>query len=219
MVDIFDEVEEDLRAERAEKLAKKYGWIGAVAACLVIAGVAGWEFYQHRLQSRDQAAAARYVSIMNAIAQVPAVNTDGRTAQIGPLNDFAAAAPDGYRTLARLRTAGLMADSGDIGGAVQVYNQVAADPKADQLLRDLASLLATGWELDKGDPAILAARLGPLAMPNNPWAPLAQEQLAVLDLRQGKTDDAKAKLRALTADLLAPQGVRARANALLQGLG
>lgn len=219
VVDIFDEVNEDLRAERAERLAKKYGWIGVLAALLVVAGASGWEYYQRRLAQQDQAAAASFVSSMNAIAKVPALNPAGLTAQIAPLDKLAATAPDGYKTLARLRAAGLMAQTGDIGGAVKLYDQIAADQHADPLLRDLANLLATGWELDKGDPATLAARLGPLATPGNAWAPLAQEQLAVLDLRQGKTADAKTKLKALTADVLAPPGVRARANALLQGLG
>ena len=109
--------------------------------------------------------------------------------------------------------------SGDLPGALTLWNDVAADSAADPLLRDLASLMAAQRQLDGGDPAQLAARLQPLAQPGNPWAALAKEQLALLDLRQSKTEDAKAKLHALSINIGAPSGVRARAAALLAGLG
>ncbi len=219
MVDIFDEVREDLRAERAERLARKYGWVAALAAVLVVAGAAGWEYKQYRQAQQDQAVATRYLAIMSKIAQGPAILKDARLAQVGPLKDLAATAPEGYKTLARLRAAGLLADSGDLPGAMSLYYDVATDNAADKLLRDLSLLLLSGWEVDTADPAVLTPRILPLAQPGNPWAPLAQELLAMLDLRQGKIDNARSKLKALAADVLAPAGVRARANALLLGLG
>ncbi len=219
MVDIFDEVEEDLRAERAQRLAKKYGWVAAMAAVLVVAGAAGWKFYQNRQVQQDQAVATRYIGIMNAINQGPSILKDARTAQVEPLTKLAAEAPEGYRTIARLRAAGLLADAGKIKEASALYYEVATDNNVDPQLRDLAQVLMYGWQLDDSDPTALEPRLQALAQPGTPWAPLAQEQLAVLYLRQGKVDDARSKLKALAADVLAPAGVRARANALLQGLG
>jgi hypothetical protein len=121
--------------------------------------------------------------------------------------------------LARLRAATLKADSGDLPGAESLWNAVASDANADSLLRDFASLMATGHDLDHGDPAMLEARLKPLAEPSNPWSSLAREQLAMLDLRQGKIDDARKTLQALSIDIVAPAGLRQRATALLAGLG
>ena len=75
------------------------------------------------------------------------------------------------------------------------------------------------FTIDTGDPALLEARLKALAEPGNVWRPLAQEQLALLDLRQGKTQAAKAALTKLAQDVTAPNGVRERAAALLGRLG
>jgi hypothetical protein len=61
--------------------------------------------------------------------------------------------------------------------------------------------------------------LQPLAAPDNPWSGLAQEQLAILDLRQGKLGDARKMLLTLSTSLESPPGLRARANALLVGFG
>ena len=76
-----------------------------------------------------------------------------------------------------------------------------------------------GIVLDHGDPAQLEARLKPLAEPTNPWSSLAREQLAMLDLRQGKVEDARKTLQALSIDISAPAGLRQRTAALLTGLG
>jgi hypothetical protein len=156
---------------------------------------------------------------MNAINQGPSILKGARTAQVDPLLKLAAESPAGYKAIAKLRAAGLLADSGKIKEASTLYYEVATDANVDTQLRNLAQVLMYGWQLDDADPKVLAPRLQALAQPGTPWAPLAQEQLAVLDLRQGKVDDARTKLKALAADVLAPAGVRARANALLQGLG
>jgi hypothetical protein len=96
---------------------------------------------------------------------------------------------------------------------------VAGDSAADPLLRDLANLMWATRLIDKGDPALIEARLKPLAGPDNPWRPLAREAQALLYIREGKSEQAKDSLRSLAQDVTAPQGVRARANVLLNRPG
>jgi hypothetical protein len=215
VVDIFDEVEEDLRAERAEKLLKKYAWLLIAVVVAIVGAAAGWQLWNRYKNQQDAAAAARYVAVQNALQQPGAA----QAGQLAALDRLAADAPEGYKILARMRAAGVKADTGDVPGAVALWNAVAADSGADPLLRDLASLFATARELDHGDPGQLQARLKPLAEPGNPWSTLAQEQLAMLDLRTGKVDDARKTLQALSVDIDSPSGLRARASALLAGLG
>ena len=68
-------------------------------------------------------------------------------------------------------------------------------------------------------PALLEARLGPLSAPDSPWHALAQEAQGLLDVRVGKTGPAKEIFRRLAQDASAPDGVRGRANGLLNRLG
>jgi hypothetical protein len=220
VVDIFDEVEEDLRAERAQRLLKQYGvWLIA-AALVVVGGAAGWQGWQWWQARQDRAAGAAFVAAMNEAQTVgPSADAASRQAAIQAFQKEAATAPEGYRTLARLRAAALMADTGDVKGAAGVYDQVASDSGVDKLLRDLASLLWVQRQLDTGDPGMLRARLQALAAPDNPWHALASEELALLDLRQGKTNDAKTTLRQLAADSTLPQDLRGRAGGLLNRLG
>lgn len=220
VVDIFDEVEEELRAERAQQLLKRYGGV-IIGAALLIVGIAagwqGWRWYQAR---QDAAAAVEYLAAMRLAEPTAAgISSTSRSEAITVFSQLAATAPSGYATLSRLREAALKADAGDLPGAAAIWDRVAADSSVDPLLRDLASLLWAGHQIDTGDPSLLEARLKALASPDNPWHTLADEQLALLDLRTGKTDQAKATLRQLAQDTTAPVGVRGRAAALLGRLG
>ncbi|HEX3399194.1 MAG TPA: tetratricopeptide repeat protein [Acetobacteraceae bacterium] len=220
MVDIFDEVDEELRAERAQQLFKRYGGVIFGAALLIVVAAAawqGWRWYQAR---QDQAAAVQYLTAMTlADATAAGTSAANRAAAIAAFDKLTATAPEGYRTLARLRDAALKADAGDLTGATALWDQVAADNAADPLLRDLASLLWAEHQIDHGDPALLESRLKALTAPDNVWHALAEEQLALLDLRVGKTDQAKTTLRRLAQDTTAPSGVRGRAGGLLNRLG
>ncbi len=219
MVDIFDEVDEELRAEKTQQLLKRYsGVIGGVAFAIVgvAAGWQGWMWWQAR---QDAAAASAFVSAMSSAETAATLDPAARGALGGAFDALAAGAPEGYKILSRLRAAALKADAGDIAGAAALWDQVAADGAADPLLRDLATLLWAQRQIDQGDPARLEARLKPLTDPDNAWRAFAQEQLALLALRQGHTDEAQATFRILARDVTAPTGVRNRATALLSRLG
>ncbi|HUB11172.1 MAG TPA: tetratricopeptide repeat protein [Acetobacteraceae bacterium] len=217
MSDIFDEVAEELRAERAQRLLKRYGPLLIGAALLIVAGVGGWQVWRWRQAQEDIAAGQHYLAAM-ALEATPAAAAD-RKALIAQFEAVARSAPDGYRTLARLQAAAVQAQNGDLGAALALWNAVATDEAADPLLRGVANLLWCQHQIDTGDVGLLTARLRGLAEPGNPWRPLAEEQLALLDLRQGKTAAAKTTLSHLSQDLTAPRGVRGRAAALLQQLG
>lgn len=216
MSDIFDEVEEELRAERAKKLLQRYGSVIVAAAVMIVAAVAGFQAWRWD-QARERArVAAIYIAAMQ---QADAQAAADHQAALAGLAKVSAEGMPGYSTLARLRAAALKADAGDKDGALRLWDDVANDGSADPLLRQLANLEWAMHEVDSGDPAQVAARLQPLADPNNPWHALAQEQQALLALRQGQTQVAHDTLKKLADDVTAPQGVRGRAGGLLAKLG
>ena len=220
MVDIFDEVDEELRADRAEALLKRYGGVIIGAAVLIVAATGAWQGWRWWQARQEIAAAEAYLAVSRqADATTTATQAAERTALAGSFDALASGAPSGYRTLARLRAAGLRAQAGDRAAAAADALAIAADSATDPVLRDYATLLAIQYQIDDGDPAQLQARLAPLLAPDNPWRGLAREAQAVLTLRQGQTEQAKAQLADLAKDVTAPDGVRARANALLGRLG
>ena len=219
MVDIFDEVDEELRAESAQRLLKRYAGVIVAGALVVVGAVAGWQGWQYWQAKQDAVAASAFVAAATVADSTPAPDAATRGNLIKTFDALASGAPEGYRTLARLRAAALKADAGDIAGAAALWDQVAGDAAVDPLLRDLAILMSAQRQIDRGDPARLEARLKPLTEPGNAWRTLAQEQLALLDMRQGHADAARTAFRKLSQDVTAPAGVRSRATALLSRLG
>jgi len=217
VVDIFDEIEEELRAEKAQQLLRRYAGLILALAILIIAVAGAWQGWRWYTARQDMRAATEYIATISAL-DAAGPNAAGRQATLPGFEHVATESPEGYRTLARLHAAALKADAGDIPGAAALWDQVAGDSAADPLLRDLASLMWASHQIDQGDPARVAARLKPLAEPGNAWRPMAREQLALLDLRQGHTEEARTALRKLSQDVTAPAGVRGRSAALLARL-
>ncbi len=219
MVDIFDEVSEDLRTERAALLLRRYGGLLIIAAVAVLIGVGaqqGWAWYKTR---QNQQAATAYIAINDKISgQGSNPSNEQAAADVKSLTDFAAAAPAGYRNIAKLRAAGLLVNAGKTVDAETIWNQIAADDAADPLLRDLANLLWAQHALGTAPNDQVADRLQPLTAPENPYHALAQETQGLLYLNEGKTDSAKALFNQLAADPTAPDGVRNRADGLLAKL-
>lgn len=214
MPDIFDEVEEDLRAERARKLAQRWGGLALGVVLLALAGTGGWQAWRWNEARQATAAAQTYLTLHRAAEREGA---DLATAA----NGFAALAreaPEGYATLARLRAAALKAETGDLPAALALWEEVSRDSAADPLYRDLATLLGVMHALDTGDPQQLSARITPLTAEGNPWRASAREAQALLAVRRGANEEARRMLEALVSDQSAPQGIRERAQRLAAGL-
>lgn len=215
MPDLVDEVDEELRAERAQRLAQRYGGLLTGVALLVVAGVAGWEGWRW-YEAREAGRAAE--SFLAAAESASGEGADPATTAAR----FAAVAQDapaGYRTLARLRAAALLAEAGDVTAALAAWDALAKDGGADQLYRDLATVMWGLHAVDSVDPGEIEARLAPLAADGAPWRASAREVLALAALKRGNNEEARRALEALLADAAAPAGLRERAGRLLQGLG
>lgn len=212
MADIFDEVAEELRAERARQAWRRFGPLLAVALVLVLGGVAGWQGYA---AWKNRQAAASATAFLEAQNVAPGATPADQAARFATL---AAQSPTGYRTLARLRAAALQAEAGDRNAARAMLDQVTGDTDADPLYRDLANLLWVLHGLDEVDPAMLAARITPLTAEGSAWRASARELAALVDLRRGRPAEAKRALDALANDATAPQGVRERALRLARSI-
>ncbi len=211
MPDIFDEVQEDLRAEAARRMARRYS--GAVVALLLLitAGTGGFVWWQKSQKAASEAVATRYID-----AAAEADHADPAAA--AALSAIAANGPEGYRILANLRLAALDWEAGRQGKAVAAWQAVAADTSAPQLLRDLATLTRVNHQLDTGNPVELKQQAEALTAADNPWRPMAEQAIALLDLRAGKPSEAAAVFRRLSVDPLSPPAIREMAGDLLQTL-
>ncbi len=219
VADIFDELNQDLRDERARAMAKRYGVAGGIVVLLVLAGVGGWQGWKWHERQLAEAAAPAFLAAMHQADALQPGNDPGRLPAADAFAKVAASAPAGYAALARLREAALRWDAGDSIAALGLWDGVGNDGAVDAPLRDLAALLWAQHSVDKGDPAAIGPRTAKLEAAGNPWRALAEEVDALVALRQDDKDKATRLLRAVLTDPLAADGLRGRASALLTLLG
>ena len=174
MPDLVDEVDEELRAERAQKLAQRYGGALTGLALVVLAGVGGWEGWKWWEGRQAAAAAETFLAAAEGAAAEGADLAAAAQRFAAVAND----APAGYRTLARLRQAALLAETGDAAGALAAWDAVSRDTAADPLYRDLATLMWGLHSVDTAEPGAVEARILPLAADGAPWRASAREVLA-----------------------------------------
>ncbi|WP_254070618.1 tetratricopeptide repeat protein [Acidisphaera sp. L21] len=215
MADIFDELNEDLRAERARGLARRYGAMGAGVLVVVLIGVGGWQGWKWQQSRQAEAASGPYLAATGVLT--PGAQR-GQPTDPDAFAKIAATAPTGYRTLAELQEAALRWSAGDTAKALALWDKVGTDGDSP-MLRDLGNLLWAQHSIDAGDPSAIAARTSKLQAQANPWRPLAQEVDAMVAIRQDDKDKATRLLRTLVADPAAADGLRRRASELLVVLG
>ncbi|MDX3807386.1 tetratricopeptide repeat protein [Bosea thiooxidans] len=208
MADIFREIDEEVRRDKAAELWKKYGWVLTALAVLAVIGVAGWQFWQHQ---RNQAAAAVGARLEAALKS----SRDGDSAGAESiLKELAANAPAGYREIARFRLAAETA-KGDPAAGATAFDALANDASLAQTYRDLARLRAGILRVDLVPYAEIKQALEPLATPTGVWRHSAREFLGVSALKNNLFEDAGRWFDAIVTDPATPQAERQRADLYL----
>ncbi len=221
MADLFAEVDEDVRAERARAAAKRWAPAFAGLAVVAVIAVGAWQATLSHREARDARLSGLFFDAQNAVDDTSQSTQPGAGAARGLalFRSLADAPRPGIRTLARLREAQLLGDRGDNAGAVHALDAVADDAAAPETLRELATLLSVERQMSGPSAAQQAARLATLERPGAPFRALALEAGATIALEQGHTDETRRVLSTLVADGEAPTGVRERAGTLLQAIG
>ena len=213
MADIFTEVDEDLRRDRAERLWKKYGKYVMALAILVVAGTAGWTWWTDHQRRQAAAEGDRFFAAMAEMDLAQPAAVAGKFAEIG--RD----AKSGYRVVALLHEAGLKLRAKDIDGALALYRAVAADAGADPDLRDAAAILGALAAVDTLPQADIDALLARVSTEKSPWRFSALEIGAVAALKAGNAARARDSYTRIADDSAAPPSLRARAAEMLVALG
>ena len=202
----IDEVTEEVRRDRLFAMFRKYGWIGVLVVILIVGGAG----YSEWRKVQDAARAQGFGdSVLDALdlgapedrrAALGAIQTDG--SQTAILDLLLASDP-----------------KTDKAGSLAALDKLIADTAQPQSYRDLATLrrvIVAGADMPLAD---RRAMLDPIAAPGRPFRALALEQLAYLQVEDGKTDEAIAALQSLRQDQDATPGLRKRAEQMIIALG
>lgn len=204
MVDVFDEVEEELRQERYQAWLRKYGpWVlgGVLLIVVGVAGYQGWNAW------RDNVAASASDEFINAQT---ALEEGDLVAAAAGFDALAQNGPRGYASLALMQQAAVALERGDMLEAARLYES-AAERAPDRLTRDIArykGVLAAWDELSYDD---VVLRLDPLTENDAALGLLARELMGAAALRVERWADARGHYEFVQFAIGAPQGAQRRA--------
>jgi hypothetical protein len=208
VVDIFEEVDEQLRSDRLGVLARRYlPWIGGLLALALAIALAAWGYSSYQ-QKNTEAASQAYADGLDRLSQG---DFDAAYAKFG---QAAAKATPGYQALALMQQAGVRMDQKRAPEAVVLFDK-AAKATSNPVIADAARLKSAFALLDTAPYDQVEARLKPLTDSNRPFHALAREALGMAKLNAGRPKDAVSDFTVLTLMTDAPQDVRERAQAAL----
>ncbi len=208
MSDIFDEVDEEVRRERLNKLWDQYGTHFIALAVLIVAAVAGWRGYDYWQTKKAAEFGAQFDAAGVLSDQGKHEDAEKAFAKI------AAEGTAGYRVLARLREAGELATR-DPKAAVAAYDDIAKSSATGQPLQDLAALRAAMILVDSAPLDEITRRLELLAQPGAPFRHSARELIALAAWRANDQATVRKWSDIIRTDPETPTSVRNRIDVLM----
>jgi hypothetical protein len=205
VVDVFEQVEEELRSERYKRLART--WLPVAGGVLLIALIAalsfwGWDRWQ---TSKADTASVAYDRGLESLEAGNPVGADA--AFIQAVNEGNGA----YKALALSQRAGIALADNRVPEAIAHLDE-AARASRDPLLSDPAALKAAWLAMDSETLEQIEARLAPLIRDGRPFSAFALEAQAMARLQHGKVAEAREALVLLKNGLDTPPIVSQRAD-------
>ena len=205
---IFAEIDEEVRRERYKQLWDQYGTYIIAVVLVIVLGIGGWRGYQW-WEARKAAEAGAAFEAAAVLA-----DEDKHAEAEAAFAKVAADAPSGYRVLARLREAASLSQR-DPKAAAKIYDQVATDSSAGQVLQDLANLRAGMALADTESYDALLARLEPLTGADRAFRHTARELLAFAAWRSNNSEAVKRWAEMIVTDGETPASTRSRIDMLM----
>lgn len=194
MADIFQEVDDEVRRDKALEFWQKYQNLILAIAVLIVLAAAGFRYWQYEKEKAEQAAGDRFQAAITTIEAGKPNEANGGLAEL------AAEAPGGYRVLAQMTEAGDKAASNP-QAAIAAFDAIAGDASIDPLFRDAARLRAAFLRLDQpSEEQAGAAALTSLAGGEGPYRDIARLALGAVALSRGEFDDAAKQLDLVLGD-------------------
>lgn len=202
----IEEVSEEVRRDRLYALMRRWGWV----PILIVLGIVGGAAYLEWQGAQDRAQSEAFGD-----ALLTALDGEDTEARIAALEGVEVPTAEAGIILALL-AAGEAANGEDRVGAAARLRAAADAPDLQRRYVDLALLKAE--MLDPAPEAEARIVLEALAAPGAPYSALAEEQLALMEVRSGDLDAGLDRLRAIERSAVATVGLQQRAAQLIVAL-
>lgn len=209
MVDIFKEVEEELRQERLKSLWDRYGFVVIGIGVAIVLVTAANVFLSAREEGQKHTRAELLAEALQA------AGTGETETAVETLQTLSRQGPAELRALALINKATIHGDAGEIEEALAAYDRVAELDGVDPLYRDLARV-KRAWTLEPDKTlAQLQSEIGDLLLSDSVWRHAARERLGFAAFSEERYEIAREHYQFLLVDAGSPQSTKERALEML----
>ena len=205
----IEEVSEEVRRDRLYNFFRKYAWVGVLTVLIIVGGTAFLEFKKATAKSKAEEVGS---AVMKALEGSDEKERAKLLANIEVTN------PEVKSIVAMLKAAEETTLQ-NYAAASKSLKAISEDLSTAQIYRDIAEFKFLLLSHDRIEDSLLLTGFEELASAGNPFRLLAEEQIAIIELKKRENDAAVAKLRSILEDAELTDTIRQRVTQLLISLG
>jgi len=204
----IEEVSEEVRRDRLYGFFRKYAWVGILAVVTIVGGTAFLEFQKAKAKAKAEA-------LGSAIIMALEVSDEKERAEV--LGNIEVSNSEAKSVVALLLAAEEISLQ-NYDAASRNLNAISDDLSISQIYRDMAKFKFLLISHNRLEDELLLAGFEELAFPGNPFRLLAQEQIALLALKDKDYDTAIDILKSILDDAELTDMIKQRVSQLLISL-
>ena len=205
----IEEVSEEVRRDRLYNFFRKYAWVGVLTVLIIVGGTAFLEFKKATAKSKAE-------EVGSAVMKALEGSDEKERAEL--LANIEVSNPEVKSIIAMLKAAEETALQ-NYAAASKSLKAISEDLSTAQIYRDIAEFKFLLLSHGRIEDSLLLTGFEELASAGNPFRLLAEEQIAIIKLKNRENDAAVAKLRSILEDAELTDTIRQRVTQLLISLG
>lgn len=205
----IEEVSEEVRRDRLYNFFRKYAWVGVLTVLIIVGGTAFLEFKKATAKSKAE-------EVGSAVMKALEGSDEKERAEL--LANIEVTNPEVKSIVAMLKAAEETTLQ-NYAAASKSLKAISEDLSTAQIYRDIAEFKFLLLSHDRIEDSLLLTGFEELASAGNPFRLLAEEQIAIIKLKNRENDAAVAKLRSILEDAELTDTIRQRVTQLLISLG
>jgi hypothetical protein len=213
MVDIFEEVNEELKNEEFSSWLKKYGPMIIILSIFVILFTIVRVLYDNHKNSVN----IKQTDILSNIMNIEEIKKDDNFQSVDISEKIEASAKDldlKHKFLAEFLQAAAFADAGKLKEANELYQNIIKNKFVSKEYKETAIVYFVQNELNRTDGNLIEAQklIKPMLYKDNSFYYIVAEQNGLIEIKLGNNESAKNIFEALSNDEETPDDIKERAE-------
>ena len=204
----IEEVSEEVRRDRLYGFFRKYAWIGILVVVIIVGGTAFLEFQKVKAKTKAEALGSAIIEALEIS------NEKERVELLGNIDVSNSEA----KSIVALLLAAEEISLQNYDAASRNLNAISEDQSISQIYRDMAKFKFLLISHSRLEVELLLTGFEDLASPGNPFRLLAEEQIALLRLKNKENEAAINTLKSILDDAELTDTIKQRVSQLLISL-